>query len=270
MNLEQTLIKIIKNVSKWENRLNEAQTCQAMVLLILEKLGYDIWNPFEVYPQQHSGGGSWSYIPDFYIYLNQQPRFIIEVKAMNKNFTANEQKQTVNYINSEGLRWAILTNGIQWLFFDNEKKGVVTDKLVFQFNLTEKTEKLIKNYLMLLLSAQVWKLADANEQISQHIAIINLSQQLWEILLTGFEKNEAGLKLAIQYTLNNEESQLAQKHFDKLLNLVLLNKNSPSSPDRKDDLEKLLGEKIQQASQSSKHKNITIMKLNQVEIAAKN
>ncbi len=275
MNLEQTLRQLVNNLSKWENTLNEAQTRQAIVLRIFLEFGYDIWNPFEVYPEQHSGGGLGSHIPDFNIYFNQKKRFIIEVKALNKNFTANEQKQAINYVNSEGLRWAILTNGKEWLFFDNEKKGVVTDKLAFQFAITE---ELATNYFELLLSSAVWKSAHANQQMRQNIDIIKLSQKLWETMLTGFEKSESGLNLAIKYTLDNNDRQLAETHFEILSNLVLLNGNSPCSPnaisnhgeDESEKILQLLREKIEQVSQNSKHKNIEITKLNDSEIEAKN
>jgi len=273
MNLEKVIVKIVKQLSKWD--LNEAQTRQAIVLPILLELGYDIWNPLEVCPEQHSGGGLGSHIPDFKICFNQKTHFIVEVKALNKKFTANEQKQAVNYVNSEGLRWAILTNGKEWLFFDNEQKGKATDKLVFQFAITE---ELATNYFELLLSSAVWKSTHANQHIRQNIEVIKLSRKLKDILSTGFEKSEAGLKLAIQYTLENNERQLAETHFEILSNLVLLNGNHPGSPnaisnhgeDESDEILQLLRDKIEQASQHSKHENIEIAELNNSEIKAKN
>lgn len=275
MNFEQTIITIITNFSKWKNNLNEAQTRQAIVLPILLELGYDIWNPFEVYPEQHSGGGLGSHIPDFNICFNQNNGFIVEVKALNKKFTANEQKQAVNYVNSEGLRWAVLTNGKEWLFFDNEQKGVATDKLVFQFDLTEEAAI---NYLQLLLSSTVWKSAHANQQIRQNIEISKLSQKLKDTLPTGFEKSEAGLKLAIQYTLDNDERQLAKTHFEILSNLVLLNENDSSSPnaisnhkpDESDKIIQLLRQEIELASEHSKQEKIEIAKLNNSKLKVKN
>ncbi|MEK8018061.1 MAG: type I restriction enzyme HsdR N-terminal domain-containing protein [Candidatus Parabeggiatoa sp.] len=275
MNIEKAIKQIVENLPKWENSINEAQTRQVIVLPILLKLGYDIWNPFEVYPEQHSGGGLGSHIPDFKICFNQKTHFIVEVKALNKKFTANEQKQAVNYVNSEGLRWAILTNGKKWLFFDNEQKGKATDKLVFQFDITEEAAT---NYFKLLLSTDVWKSADASQHIRQNIEIIELSKKLKDTLSTGFEKSEAGLKLAIQYTLDGNERQLAETHFVEILSLVSLNGNHSSSQNatssyKQDESNKiipLLRDKIEQASQHSKHEKIEIAQLNNSKIKVKN
>jgi len=49
--LENTLQFIRSSVSDWQAKgLNEAQTCQAIILRILQDLNYDIWNPFEIFP----------------------------------------------------------------------------------------------------------------------------------------------------------------------------------------------------------------------------
>jgi predicted type IV restriction endonuclease len=127
--LKETLDFIRKNISFWQaNNLNEAQTCQSIILGILYELKYDIWNPFEIFPQDTNTRGAGR--PDYLICLNDQEKFVIEVKALNKDFSDAEYTQAVNYVNAKGLRWAILTNGIKWLFFDNLIKGTIKQKLV--------------------------------------------------------------------------------------------------------------------------------------------
>ena len=58
MTLENTLETLSRGLPEWSRKgLNEAQTSQVTVLQIFQALGYDIWNPFEVVAQLHSGGG---------------------------------------------------------------------------------------------------------------------------------------------------------------------------------------------------------------------
>jgi predicted type IV restriction endonuclease len=66
--------------------LNEAQTSQVVVLPILQALGFYIWNPSEVAAQIHSGGGNATHAPDFIVRLDNSICFIVEVKALNKDF----------------------------------------------------------------------------------------------------------------------------------------------------------------------------------------
>ena len=119
MTLENTLETLSKGLAEWSHKgLNEAQTSQVIVLQIFQALGYDIWNPFEVVAQLHSGGGGGAYAPDFAVHL-PHTYFVVEVKALDKDFSPTDRMQPVNYVNALGRRWAVLTNGKVWNFYDN-------------------------------------------------------------------------------------------------------------------------------------------------------
>lgn len=91
MSLEDLLSRLTQELSGWGSAgLNEAQTSQVVVLPILQTLGFDIWNPFEVAAQVHSGGGNGAYAPDFTLRLAGSVCFVIEVKALNKDFSPND------------------------------------------------------------------------------------------------------------------------------------------------------------------------------------
>ena len=142
MTLEHTLSDITRHLNDWQvSGINEAQTAQAIVLRILHALGYDIWNPFEVVPEASGNGG---YRPDYTIQLDGDIRFIIEVKALGKTLSDadKEQTQAVNYINVQGKRWAILTNGREWLFFDNHRPVEIAQKRVLPLTLSATLSKL--------------------------------------------------------------------------------------------------------------------------------
>ena len=61
--------------------------------------------------QLHSGGGGGAYAPDFAVHLHST-YFVVEVKALDKDFSPNDRMQPVNYVNALGRRWAVLTHSI--------------------------------------------------------------------------------------------------------------------------------------------------------------
>ncbi|MCP6313139.1 hypothetical protein NL444_27095, partial [Klebsiella pneumoniae] len=88
------------------------QTRQVILLRILQALGWDIWNPEEVSAEKNSGGGGGAYIPDFTVALAGDNKYILEAKALGREFTENDKTQAVNYAGAIGLRWAVLSNGV--------------------------------------------------------------------------------------------------------------------------------------------------------------
>jgi len=278
MALKQTITDIVTKLSSWEKAgLNEAQTRQAIILRILSRLGYDIFNPLQVFAEENSGGGLGGYIPDFTIIFNDNPCFIIEVKPLGKKFNNNNRTQAVNYVNSMGLRWAVLTNGIDWLFFDNKQEGVEAEKLSATLDIMDIQ---MADYLERLLSPKVWKQSTADQQVEQTIQLINVESKLRQIMQRGFSQDEYGLQLAIEFKLTSEERQVAESHFETLLRrifslqLAYQRTQSPTNTMEPLDESKVLqwlGEKIEQSclQYSTLKKNIHL-KINGLQVEVKN
>lgn len=106
VSVKAVIRQLSENLQIWSDKgLNEAQTSQGIVLPVLQAVGYNIFDPYEVVPQSAGFG----YYPDFTLHFADKIRFIVEVKALNKEFSASDQAQSVNYVNAQGRRWAVLT-----------------------------------------------------------------------------------------------------------------------------------------------------------------
>ncbi len=219
MNLTHVINDIVTTLANWETAgLNEAQTRQVIVLRLFSALGYNIWNPFEVIAERNSGGGAGGYIPDFTMRLDDKDCFIVEVKTLGKEFSNNDRTQAVNYVNSMGLRWAILTNGKQWLFFDNKQEGVATDRLVMTIDLTT---SYAADHLEKLLAPAVWRSSQANQTVWEVVQFLKLESKLRQIMQRGFTRDRDGLEMAIELKLPPDERQLAESHFEELYQRIL-------------------------------------------------
>ena len=230
MSLAETVPRLAQNLADWTaTGLNEAQTSQVVVLPVLQALGYDIWNPLEVAAQIHSGGGNAAYAPDFTVKLTDRICFIVEVKALNKGFLPNDTTQAVNYVNALGRRWAVLTNGKAWHFYDNQVPKPAAEKLELTVELRDARAA---GYLERLLSRRVWEASDAAQalaaevravsaDIQRHLDLGKIEKKLQREMQAGFTADEKGLTRAIQLTLEPNERELAEESFGELVKRLL-------------------------------------------------
>jgi len=99
----------------------EEATKQALVLPMLDALGYDIWNPTEVCPEYEADfavkkAGQKEKV-DLAISIGGVPKIYLEVKSIDAALDGCEG-QLARYFNSTGtVTLGILTNGIEWRFF---------------------------------------------------------------------------------------------------------------------------------------------------------
>jgi hypothetical protein len=132
MNMEKlktTIDQILGRLPSVRGRGEEA-TKQALILPMLDALGYDIWNPSEVCPEYDADFavkklGQKEKV-DFAVLLNGSPRIYVEVKAVDSPLDGH-QGQLARYFNAtQSVSLAILTNGIEyWLFTDTGDPNVL-------------------------------------------------------------------------------------------------------------------------------------------------
>jgi len=113
----------------------EEATKQALILPMLDALGYDIWNPAEVCPEYNADFaikklGQKEKV-DLAVLLEDVPRIYIEVKAVDVSLDGHEG-QLARYFNATpSVSLAILTNGIEYRFFTDTGDPNIMDQTPF-------------------------------------------------------------------------------------------------------------------------------------------
>lgn len=104
-------IKIIQN--NQDLRIyDEASTKQAVILPILAKLNWDIFNRNEVFPEYTTENKR----VDYSLRIMESNKVFIEAKRVSEDLE-NHTRQLLNYSFQEGVSLAVLTNGISWWFY---------------------------------------------------------------------------------------------------------------------------------------------------------
>ncbi|MGA1847307.1 type I restriction endonuclease [Deferribacter abyssi] len=118
MNAE--LFRLINDFKKNRRLISfdEAATKQVVILRILKSLGWDPFNIDEIYPEYSVGVKR----VDYALRHNGRNKVFIEVKKVNEDLEKH-QEQLLNYSFQEGVKLAILTNGISWWFYLPLREG---------------------------------------------------------------------------------------------------------------------------------------------------
>ena len=112
--MKEKLLELIKKIQS-DRRLvsfDEAATKQAVILRILSYLNWDTFNIDEVHPEYSVSGRK----VDYSLRYSSYNKVFIEVKKIGEDLEKH-QEQLLNYSFQEGVKLAVLTNGITWWFY---------------------------------------------------------------------------------------------------------------------------------------------------------
>jgi predicted type IV restriction endonuclease len=133
--------KIVQLKDKIET---EESTKHAFVLPFINLLGFDTFNPTEVFPEFTADIGlKKGEKVDYAIIQNDIPILIIECKNWKENLLVHNS-QLFRYFHTTKTRFALLTNGIHYQFFtDLEEKNKMDVKPFLEFEITNLKDNVI-------------------------------------------------------------------------------------------------------------------------------
>lgn len=134
--MNEKLTALFNRIKSDSNLLtvSEAQTSQGIVLPILNNLGWDVFDTREVTPEYSMSGGR----VDFALRIQEINKVFLEIKKTSENLE-NHQQQLVYYAFQQGVKLAILTNGITWQFYLPLEEGNWEQRRFFTIDLMEQS-----------------------------------------------------------------------------------------------------------------------------------
>lgn len=157
-------------------RLNETSTKQAIVLKLLNALGWNVFDIDEVRPEY----GVESKRVDYALLINHSPKVFIEVKKVGESLE-NHQEQLLSYSFEEGVGLAVLTNGISWWFYLPLKEGTWKQRRFYTINLLEQDKEKVAQKFFDLLSKENIKTGKA----------LKVAEQIYKEKIQKFEIRKA-------------------------------------------------------------------------------
>ena len=111
----------------------------AFVLPFMQVLGYDIFNPAEVVPELTADHGvKKGEKVDYAIKHDEKIVILVECKKIGADLEAKHAGQLFRYFAVTDARFALLTDGVRYVFFaDLEKPNRMDERPFFEFNILE-------------------------------------------------------------------------------------------------------------------------------------
>lgn len=128
-----TLFDRIKSNSSYLT-VNEAQTTNGIIMPALNSLGWDVFNTVEVTPEYTVGDRR----VDFALRILDTNKVFLEIKKTSEDLERH-QEQLVYYAFQQGVKLAILTNGITWQFYLPLEEGNWEHRKFFTIDILEQS-----------------------------------------------------------------------------------------------------------------------------------
>ena len=186
--MREELLKLIEGFKKDKRILSfdEAAIKQAVVLRILKSLGWDPFNIDEVWPEYSTSGKR----IDLVLRHNGYNKVFIEVKKANENLEKH-QEQLLSYSFQEGVKLAVLTNGISWWFYLPLREGAWEQRKFYTIEIYEQESSDIALKFENFLSKEN-VISDRSIEVAENLYKSRQKQQLikntlpkaWEKIIT--------------------------------------------------------------------------------------
>lgn len=117
----------------------EEATKNAMVMPLIQSLGYNVFDPLEVTPELIADVGTKKGEKvDYAILRDGKPIILFECKKAGADLHINHAGQLFRYFHVTAVRFGVLTNGLLYRFFtDLEQPNKMDEKPFFEFNILD-------------------------------------------------------------------------------------------------------------------------------------
>lgn len=146
MEIQVKLNELKERIEQLKDKIpTEEGTKHSFILPFFSLLGYDTYNPTEVFPEFTADiGTKKGEKVDYAIFQNGEPILIVECKHWKENLDIHNS-QLFRYFNATKTRFALLTNGINYRFYtDLEETNKMDEKPFLEFDITKINERTIK------------------------------------------------------------------------------------------------------------------------------
>ena len=200
-----TVKRLIANVPKFkkilenarERDVNESDTVTIVTDMLEQIFGFDkyteITREFKVQGLRC----------DFAIRSGQDVEYLLEVKAVGSDLRNSHLNQAVSYAAKEGIKWAMLTNGINWEIHRVDCDGKVQSKKLVAFDFLGLNPKNGDHQQMLFLLCKrgvekdvITEFYEYKQSVNRYtVGAVLLTEPVINVVRREVRKMKAGLKV---------------------------------------------------------------------------
>ncbi len=111
---------------------NETRTRQVLIDPLLGELGWDVTDATSVELEYDVRGKR----ADYALLVDGKPVAVIEAKRLGKQLIDDDTMQVMNYANTAGIEYMVVTNGDEWNMYSVFQRGAIEHRLVMELRLS--------------------------------------------------------------------------------------------------------------------------------------
>lgn len=217
--LEDTLNLLNQKASQFRDnstKLTESDTIRVLILPLLKALGWDLDDLHEVRSEyRHASSDN---PVDYAFFIDKKPCLFLEAKAFGISLDDRKYiSQAVNYANTAGVKWCILSNGKDWRVYNTHAEVDVEKKLFFSFSIQNlldvdysKIKLLSKESIFLKTIDTFWKDFNIDEKIKLILQNLPLDEAFINLISTKInisDKKEISNALKRLYNFGDKDNE---------------------------------------------------------------
>ncbi len=132
--LAATIATINQRINEHRTSLaaNETRTRQVLIDPLLAALGWDVTDPNQIELEYDVRGRR----ADYALLVNSNPVAAIEAKRFGHQLVDDNTMQVMNYANTAGIEYMVVTNGDEWKMYSVFERGAIEERVIMELTVT--------------------------------------------------------------------------------------------------------------------------------------
>ena len=127
---------------------NETRTRQVLIDPLLGALGWDVSDPNQIELEYDVRGRR----ADYALLVNTNPIAVIEAKRLGHQLVDDNTMQVMNYANTAGIEYMVVTNGDEWKMYSVFERGAIEERVIMELRIAN-----LPAHLNALKSLSLWR-----------------------------------------------------------------------------------------------------------------
>ena len=134
---------------------NETRTRQVLIDPLLAALGWDVSDPNQVELEYDVRGRR----ADYALLVAAKPVAVIEAKRLGHQLVDDNTMQVMNYANTAGIEYMVVTNGDEWKMYSVFERGAIEERIIMELNVSA-----VASQVNALKSLSLWRANIGSEE----------------------------------------------------------------------------------------------------------
>ena len=194
--------------------VNETRTRQVLIDPLLHALGWDVSDPVSVELEYDVRGKR----ADYALLVDGNPAAVIEAKRLGNPLVDDNTMQVMNYANTAGIEYMMVTNGEHWNMYSVFERGAIEERVIMELRLDSESA-----HVTALHSLSLWR---ANLGSGSAPAVAN-KPVFSRVAETGDEKDSLAISETVPQRIEPPTRQLGSEKRVNLSETINTNRGAP-------------------------------------------